>query len=80
MLHTQPASRILMVCPSNDATDNLSVKLISGLQGAKFIRVNAYQRARTTVQAELRPYCLDDVDGLGFRLPTLDEVRPTTDS
>jgi len=80
VLHTQPASRILMVCPSNDATDNLSVKLISGLQGAKFIRVNAYQRARTTVQAELRPYCLDDVDGLGFRLPTLDEVRPTTDS
>lgn len=75
VLHNQPEARILMVCPSNDATDHLSSKIVSALRGEKFIRVNAFQRARSAVHEELRPYCLDDPHGEGFRMPTVKEVR-----
>lgn len=62
-------SRILVVTPSNSASDLIAERLISSDQLSKdiFVRLNAYQRVEESIPGKLLEFC-STADGLGAKI------------
>ena len=53
-----PAVIVLVAAPSNSAVDELAVRLVARLRPRELLRVNAYQRSKTTLPESLLPCSL----------------------